>query len=430
MRKETVCKNRIYERKLRKSEERYRIVADFTYDWEFWISPEGRMLYVSPSCERITGYKPADFINDAGLFEKIIHPDDKERVITHIKKNSKQKKIINLDFRIIRSDGNISWIGHISQPVYGNDKTPMGRRASNREITGRKKIEEELIKSEIRYRTVADFTYDWEFWISPEGRMLYVSPSCERITGYKPADFINDAGLFEEIIHPDDKTRVINEIKKLSEQKKVISIEFRIIRHDGNIRWIGHISQPVYGTDRSALGRRASNRDITHSKKMEERLKESQAMLHEQNIVLEQKNMALKELIDQIEFEKNRIKKNISVNIEKLVVPVISRIKSLASDDMQKKYSEILEKTILEIYSSFGSKITDINIKLTMKEVEICNLIKNGFSSKEISEILKTSVRTVETHRKNIRKKLNLTNAEVNLTSYLHNYERGALKDN
>lgn len=280
-----------------------------------------------------------------------------------------------------------------------------------------------LKKSEERYRIVADFTYDWEYWISPAGRMLYVSPSCERITGYKPYEFINDPGLFENIIHPDDKKAVMSAMKKLFDKKSIISLDFRIIRSDGDVRWIGHISQPVYDDEGNFLGRRASNRDITHGKKIENSLKESQAKLHEQNIELERKNMALKELIEQIESERKRIKKNISVNIDKLVMPLVNRIKSMACDDMQKKYAGILEKTLIEIHSSFGERITGIDMKLTMKEVEICNLIKNGYSSKEISDVMNLSVRTVETHRKNIRKKLGLMNSSFNLSNYLHNFE-------
>jgi PAS domain S-box-containing protein len=253
--------------------------------------------------------------------------------------------------------------------------------------------------------------------------MLYVSPSCERITGYKPEEFLKDSLLFEKIIHPEDKKSVTDTIKKLFNKKTIIALDFRIIRTGGEIRWIGHISQPVYGNDRRPLGRRASNRDISENKKIENRLKESQAKLHEQNIALEQKNIAFKELVDQIEFQRRRIKKNISINIEKLVVPVVNRIKSLAKDEMLKKYADILEKTILEINSSFGSKIADYNLKLTMKELEICNLIKNGFSSKEISDVLNLSLRTIETHRKNIRKKLNILNSNINLSNYLHNYQ-------
>ncbi len=61
---------------LEKSEQRYRLVADYNYDWECWIGPEGNIRYISPSCERISGYSPDAYVQDPSLFEKIVHPDD------------------------------------------------------------------------------------------------------------------------------------------------------------------------------------------------------------------------------------------------------------------------------------------------------------------------------------------------------------------
>jgi PAS domain-containing protein len=78
------------------------------------------------------------------------------------------------------------------------------------DITDRKKMEQQLKESEERYRTVADFTYDWEQWVGPKGDFLYVSPSCERITGYVAQDFLDRPALFYEIIHPDDQQKVKN----------------------------------------------------------------------------------------------------------------------------------------------------------------------------------------------------------------------------
>ncbi len=70
---------------LRQSEERLRTVADFTYDWEYWLGADGSYLYVSPSCERITGYRADEFSQDPGLLERIIHPDDRAAAVRHLR---------------------------------------------------------------------------------------------------------------------------------------------------------------------------------------------------------------------------------------------------------------------------------------------------------------------------------------------------------
>ncbi|MCD4746866.1 MAG: PAS domain S-box protein, partial [Bacteroidales bacterium] len=130
--------------------------------------------------------------------------------------------------------------------------------------------EQALINSEEKYRTVADFTYSWEYWIDPNMNFIYVSPSCERISGYKPEDFIQNPKLMEQIIHPDDKDKVFNHSRDIElKSKKVSSLDFRIITSNGDLRWIGHVCRTVYGKDGNHLGWRATNRDITDSKREE-----------------------------------------------------------------------------------------------------------------------------------------------------------------
>ena len=72
------------------------------------------------------------------------------------------------------------------------------------QLRRRRRAERELARAETRYRTVADFTHDWEFWRRPDGSFEYVSPACGRISGHPPEDFL-DPGLFERLVHEDDR---------------------------------------------------------------------------------------------------------------------------------------------------------------------------------------------------------------------------------
>ncbi|HET91638.1 MAG TPA: PAS domain S-box protein [Chloroflexi bacterium] len=119
------------EQALRQSEKQFRIIADFTHDWEYWIDPAGNYIYVSPSCERITGYSADDFLAAPHLLEKIIHPQDRTAFAQHTCKESKQNAELSTEFRIITSTGETRWIHHVCQPVY-DDGSEAGRRASNR----------------------------------------------------------------------------------------------------------------------------------------------------------------------------------------------------------------------------------------------------------------------------------------------------------
>ncbi len=148
-----------------------------------------------------------------------------------------------------------------------------------REIEERKRIEKELREAELRYRTVADFTHDWEYWEGPDGSLNYVSPACERITGYKPEDFISNPALIYDIIIPEDRELVNAHYHDARSQLGPHDLTFRIKRKDGEIRWIEHVCQPVSDNDGIFLGVRASNRDITRRKQAEAALRESEQLL-------------------------------------------------------------------------------------------------------------------------------------------------------
>jgi len=120
------------------------MVADFTYDWEYWLSPDGKYVYVSPACQRITGYSVNEFNRDPKFLSTIIHPEDRDTVCRQMEDSLESDKVLHIDFRIITRSGEERWISHICQPVYGKDERYLGRRASNRDITRRKELEEEL----------------------------------------------------------------------------------------------------------------------------------------------------------------------------------------------------------------------------------------------------------------------------------------------
>ncbi len=139
--------------------------------------------------------------------------------------------------------------------------------------------EESLKDSELRYRTVADFTSDWEYWIMPDNTLRYVSPSCEQISGYSADEFYADPKLLTRIIHPDDLPLYAGHTHRLSAMGVPESIDYRIRTKEGETRWISHTCRPVHDPDGHALGRRASNRDFTERKKAEEELKRTHADL-------------------------------------------------------------------------------------------------------------------------------------------------------
>ncbi|WP_165394790.1 PAS domain S-box protein [Methanofollis fontis] len=244
----------------------YRHLIDLTYDWEYLRREDGTFIYVSPSCERITGYSPDDFLKDAGLLQRIIVAEDRDAFLRYEQGVRDGDETTTLEIRIRTRDGSIRWIGHLTvrAEIEGIGSV---YRSSNRDSTAEVRERDTNLERERTFHAIIDATYDWEYLQDEEGRFIYVSPSCERITGYRPEDFIRDPGLFERIIDPDDLPRVRRYCAAVKEQttgpENADTIEFRIRTRKGEKRWIGHISLRVYMLDGRFLGIRSSNRDMT-----------------------------------------------------------------------------------------------------------------------------------------------------------------------
>jgi len=149
-------------------------------------------------------------------------------------------------------------------------------------------------------------------------------------------------------------------------------------------------------------------------KKTEEELKKNRKELEEANI-------ALKSILARFEDEKNQNKQNIANNIEKNIMPILSEMKNAKSHCPE--LIRQLEISISNLDSSFHKNIAKFNLNLSPTEIKVCQMIKTGYQGKEIAEMLGLSFSTIETHKKNIRKKLDLTGKAVNLKVYLNDLE-------
>ncbi len=277
-----------------------------------------------------------------------------------------------------------------------------------RDITERKRVEVELHNSENRYREVVETTDDFIVRVDSEGRFLFVNHMAEKILGISPEQCIGLSAF--NFIHPDDRENDKKVLKEwLVEGLKSTTYENRWVNRNGqifNMLWTVNFQ---YDANGNLIGINSIARDITERKKVEE-------VLQKQKKDLEQKNIALHEVLGQIELEKKQIKDNVIANAENLLLPVIQKLRLKGES---RKYVHLLRKNLQELTSSFGAKLTKMEARLTSREIEICNMIKNGLTSKEIASLLNITLRTTEKHRANIRNKLGIINKDLNLTSFL-----------
>ncbi len=138
-----------------------------------------------------------------------------------------------------------------------------------RDIEARRRSEAVLRESEEKFHLLADFTHDWDYWIDNDRRFVYSSPSCEQLTGYTAEEFVNNPELLIDIVHKEDRERLVSHINDYHASDELSQAEFRIMHKDGSVRWIDHVCKPIFNSVSINIGRRASNRDITERKNSE-----------------------------------------------------------------------------------------------------------------------------------------------------------------
>jgi hypothetical protein len=291
------AERKFIEDELRKSEEKYRTVADFTYDWEWWKDPQGYYKYISPSCEMITGYRPEEFFADSDLIIKIAHPDDRSTIAKHFNKSlQNDTDVYHLDYRIISRSGEVRWISHYCQPINNKDGIYLGRRGSNRDITDRKQIEHMLKDSEESYKKLISaltaYTYSVEII---DGRAITTHRSlwCISITGHTAEDYASDPNLWYTMIYPDDRARVQSAINEVLSGKEVSPIEHRLIRRDGEVIWVRNTIVPFYDIYKRLLKYDGMIEDITKRKHTEEQIQQLNDELEQKIVQLTGINKAL-----------------------------------------------------------------------------------------------------------------------------------------
>jgi PAS domain S-box-containing protein len=257
---------RAQEALLRESESRFEQLATHL-PVVFWMTDvaTGRLLYISPAFEHIWGQPVESVYADPRSYRAAIHPDDRPRI----------EQILNgrrapgdLQYRIIRPDGSIRWVHDFSYPIAGPDGAPIRFAGIVTDVTAQVASERELAamnaslrESESRFNELAEHI-EAVFWLVEPGtdRLLYVSPSVERMFGITGAEMRADPERYWSLIHPDDRARVRGLLERPTGE---VEIEYRLVRPDGTQIWVNDRSFPIRDEAGNVLRLAGIGTDVT-----------------------------------------------------------------------------------------------------------------------------------------------------------------------
>ena len=261
-----------------------------------FANEDRQIVMVNPAFERLFGYQEQELLGKTTdtFYASKEEYEHQGRVRFNL---SSEERLQPYEVVYRKKDGTVFSSETIGTVLLNETGNPFGFIGLIRDITDRKKAEDSLRELEVMYRTVADFTYDWETWTNLDASFRYVSPSCERITGYSADHFMQHPELFREIILPEDRGVWDEHHHNAKAEYKLREVQFRIKRKDGSIGWIEHACQPVPGPEGKVLGFRTSNRDITERKSVEEELQLALEEIKKYKEQLEEERACLREEI-------------------------------------------------------------------------------------------------------------------------------------
>ncbi len=257
------------------NQERLRTIADHTYDWEYWMGPDGKLLWMSPSCEKTTGYTPAEFMKDPGLIGRMVDPRDKGRFMEHQAVEMSAEPILDVDFRIVHKSGRTVWIDHHCVPIHRADGSFLGRRVSNRDFTERKRMEQALKESEEQFRALVDGAPD-PIFVEVDACFAYLNEAALGLFGAASLEQLLGRPVIDRY-HPDAWKSVSQRLETVRSEKRRVPKQERVcLRLDGTPIPVESSAAPVVFEGRNGV--LIFLQDISERRQIEAHLQQAQKM--------------------------------------------------------------------------------------------------------------------------------------------------------
>ena len=405
------------EEELLQSEGRYRSVVEDMPGLICSFLPGGEITFANKAYCEYFGQTFEELVGKN--FQSLIPESEQKFVMDNISNLKVESPTQSHEHKVIAPNGDIRWQSWTNRALFDDQGNIVGYQAIGKDITERKRVEEELQKSEKRYRQLVETINEGLGVSDQDYKFTYVNEKFCEMLGYFRDEIIGHPII--EFVH-DDFKELMNDQMARRQKGKEKSFELAWQTKDGDTIYTLASPRAVHDESGRFTGSMGVLTNITDRIKAEEALREKDNKLERQAKNLIEMNTALKVLLEQREKEKTEIKETLLANIKKLVYPYIEKLENIRLDQDVQTFVNIIKSNINDLISPFAKPLSSKYFSLTPSEIQIADLIKHGKTSKEIASILNVSPQAISFHRGNLRKKLGLLNKKINLRTYLQTF--------
>lgn len=250
----------------------FKIVAEFSDDWIYWINPDSTLSYVSPSCKFITGYAAEEMTSEKSFFDKVIYLEDMEKFNDHLEIVSQGKSLCSEIFRIIDKAGNTRWISHYCQAVYDENDRYLGRYVCNKDITELSNTNNFMILNDGLFQIYENVTIGY-YQVYLDGKLRNANKALLNMLGYESADIFTDRNFEENCVLNIEKRE--NFKRSILKYGRIKDFESAWIKRDLNIIYLRETASLVKNANGTKPYIEVIVHDITEERKTEQAYKEA-----------------------------------------------------------------------------------------------------------------------------------------------------------
>jgi PAS domain S-box-containing protein len=356
--RQQIEKRREVEAKLQESEERFRLLAENSTDVIARYSTDAICLYVSPSCRPLLGYEPTDLVGQS-IFE-FIHPDDLDDLTSGFETLLNRPEMLTVRGRLLCKDGSYIWFEATAHAVRDvATGTPTQVHATIRDITERKKAEDELAKLSL----VASRTDNAVVITDASGLVEWVNDGFTRISGYTLDEVIgrNPGSLLQG---PLTDQRTVSRIRKAIRNKSTFTEEILNYHKSGRPYWLSMNVTPILDEDGDVVRFVSVQTDITERKEIEASIQKLNQELHEANMLLREERDIEKEhvkVLEQLNQMKSEFVSSVSHELRTPLASIIGFAQTILVDpDLPTEVQHEFLQIILDEGKRLAKLINDL----------------------------------------------------------------------